>query len=72
MLIFITGTDTHFGLRSTALTATFSKLFQYTPLQILYSIHKIQTILHFEREEDEGHCNAHDPQEYVKPCSCGL
>lgn len=69
MLIFITGTDTHLGLRSNALTTAFSKLFQYTLLQIFYSAHKIQTTLHFERKEDEVHCNAHDPQE---PYSCGL
>lgn len=72
MLIFIIGTDTHFGLRSNAIAAAFSKLFQYTLSQILYSINKIQTILHFEREEDEVHCNAHEPQEHIKHCSSGL
>lgn len=72
MLIFIIGTDTQFGLRSNALATGCSKLFQYTLLQILYSMHKVQTILHFGRKEDEVHCNAHDPQEHIKLCLCGL
>lgn len=72
MLIFIIGKEKRFGLRSNALAAAFSKLFQYTLSQILYSSHKIQTILHFEREEDEVHYNAHEPQEHIKPCSSGL
>lgn len=41
MLIFIIGMDTHLGLRSNALATNFSKLFQYTLLQNLCSVHKI-------------------------------
>lgn len=35
-------------------------------------IHNMQTILHFGRQEDEVHCNVHDPQKHIKPRSCGL